>query len=178
MVESLSSCKNCVLWHAWPFAAWHPSLGVRDCSFDSTLSPAPARKCTICAYHAITTVPQVHAFVLLNAAHASHVTTTIYIRDVHSMSYDMMNYKGRQHANAQKALKTSKNNTKNAKIYTSSRSMSSIFDTPLVLSVFSRVNFWKFSYNRRRHYARETFLSGQPRVFSGRVSEKQKKASP
>ena len=55
--------------------------------------------------------------------------------------------------------------------------MTSIFDIHLVLSFFFfGSTFWKFLCNRRRHWARETFLwGGQPRVCSRRVSEIQKR---
>ena len=44
---------------------------------------------------------------------------------------------------------------KNAKIYRHPEVKNTNFDIPLVLSVFFyMVNFWKFSCNRRRHWAR------------------------
>ena len=77
----------------------------------------------------------------------------------------------------QKNTKNAKNTMKNAKIYRRCGVENTIFDIPLVLSVFFfLVNFSKFSCNRRRHWAREDFFLGrQPRVCGWRVSEKQKK---
>ena len=60
----------------------------------------------------------------------------LYIRIITLDELSMTNYKRRKHESEQKARKTAKNNTKNAKMYTVSRSMTSIFDIPLVLSVF------------------------------------------